>query len=386
MFCIITYVIKGVSRSSATKEEGSACGKDGGVKMNRERVVVGLSGGVDSAAAAYLLKKQGYEVTGVTMCVLGEENRGAQEQMLSDAAAVAEALGIRHETVDFTKSFREKVEEYFAREYLSGRTPNPCLMCNRYVKWEAVLGFAKSVGAGWMATGHYARIERLSNGRYAVRNSVTAEKDQTYVLARLTQEQLAHTLMPLGTYTKEQVRELAKEAGIPVAQKKDSQEICFIPDHDYAAFIARRRPEDMCSEGNFVTPDGVVLGRHRGLVHYTVGQRKSLGIALGQRMFVKCLRPETNEVVLVPDDAVYSHVLVCKDISFMGIMPMQAGEKRRLTGRIRYGHKGAAAAVTMMADGCLKAEFEQPVRAVTPGQAAVFYDGEYLACSGIISD
>lgn len=359
--------------------------KTGVIKMSRQRVVVGLSGGVDSAAAAYLLQRQGYEVTGVTMCVLGEENRAAQERMISDAAAVAEALGIRHETVDFTKRFREKVEEYFAEEYLRGRTPNPCLMCNRYVKWEAVLGFAKSIEAEWMATGHYARIERMANGRYAVRNSVTAEKDQTYVLARLSQEQLAHTMMPLGAYTKEQVRALAAEAGIPVAQKKDSQEICFIPDHDYAAFIACKRPKAMCSEGDFVTPEGVVLGRHRGLIHYTVGQRKGLGIALGERMFVKCLRPETNEVVLVPDDAVYSASLVCTDISFMGITPMQAGEKRRLTGRIRYGHRGAPVNVTMAEDGCLRAEFDQPVRAVTPGQAAVFYDGEYLACSGIIS-
>ena len=353
--------------------------------MSREKVVVVLSGGVDTADAAYLLQKQGYEVTGVTMCVLGEENRAVQESMISDAKTVAEALGIRYETVDFTDVFRKEVEDYFAEEYLRGRTPNPCLMCNRYVKWEAVLGFAKSVGASWMATGHYARIERLANGRYAVRNSVTAGKDQTYVLARLTQEQLAHTLMPVGAYTKEQVRALAKEAGIPVAEKKDSQEICFIPDHDHAAFIARRRPEAMCSEGNFVTPEGVVLGKHRGLVHYTVGQRKGLGIALGERMFVKCLRPETNEVVLVPDDAVYGADFACTDINFMGMTPMQAGERHRLTGRIRYGHSGAPAMVTMLENNCLHAEFEQPVRAVTPGQAAVFYDGEYLACSGIIA-
>lgn len=352
--------------------------------MSREKVVVGLSGGVDSAVAAYLLQKQGYEVSGVTMCVLGADNREAEAQMVLDARKVADALGIRHETVDFTEIFRRRVMDYFTEEYLCGRTPNPCLMCNRYVKWEAVIGYAKSVGADWMATGHYARIERLPGGRYAVRNPVTAKKDQTYVLSRLTQEQLAHTLMPVGDYTKEQVRIFAKEAGIPVAEKKDSQEICFIPDHDYAAFIARRRPEAVRGEGNFVTPDGSVLGRHRGLIHYTIGQRKGLGIALGERMFVSDLRPETNEVVLVPDDAVYRDSLLCGKVSFMGIEPMREGERRRLTGKIRYAHGGAPATVTMLKDGCLKAEFEQPVRAVTPGQAAVFYDGEYLACSGII--
>ena len=352
--------------------------------MDREKAVVGLSGGVDSAVAAYLLQRQGYEVLGVTMCVLGEENKDVEERMVSDAREVAKALGIRHETVDFTEIFRERVADYFAEEYLRGRTPNPCLMCNRYVKWEAVLGYAKSVGAEWMATGHYARIERRENGRYAVRNSVTAEKDQTYVLSRLTQEQLAHTLMPIGEYTKEQVRVLAKEAGIPVAEKKDSQEICFIPDHDYAAFIARRRPEAVRGEGNFVTPDGRVLGRHKGLIHYTIGQRKGLGIALGERMFVERILPETNEVVLVPDDAVYCDSLLCGDVSFMGLKPMQEGEVRRLTGQIRYAHRGAPVSVTMLENGCLKAEFEQPVRAVTPGQAAVFYDGEYLACGGII--
>lgn len=352
--------------------------------MGREKAVVGLSGGVDSAVAAYLLQKQGYEVLGVTMCVLGEENKDAEERMVSDARGVAKALGIRHETVDFTEIFRERVADYFAEEYLRGRTPNPCLMCNRYVKWEAVLGYAKSVGAEWMATGHYARIERRDNGRYAVRGSVTAEKDQTYVLSRLTQEQLARTLMPVGSYTKEQVRALAKEAGIPVAEKKDSQEICFIPDHDYAAFIARRRPEAVRGEGNFVTPDGRVLGRHKGLIHYTIGQRKGLGIALGERMFVERIIPETNEVVLVPDDAVYCDSLLCGDVSFMGIEPMRAGEVRRLTGKIRYAHRGASVTVTMLENGCLEAKFEQPVRAVTPGQAAVFYDGEYLACGGII--
>lgn len=354
--------------------------------MGRGRVVVGLSGGVDSAAAAYLLQKQGYEVLGVTMCVLGRENREAQERMVFDARAVARALDIQHETVDFSEIFRRKVEDYFTEEYLRGRTPNPCLMCNRYVKWEAVFGYAEGVGAQWMATGHYARIKRMPNGRYAVCNPVTAKKDQTYVLSRLTQEQLSHTLMPLGDYTKEQVRALAAEAGIPVAEKKDSQEICFIPDHDYAAFIARRRPEAVRGEGNFVTPDGRVLGTHKGLIHYTVGQRKGLGIALGERMFVERLRPETNEVVLVPDDHVYRGDLLCEDVNFMGIAPMRVGEVRRLTGRIRYAHRGVPATVTMLKDGRLKADFEEPVRAVTPGQAAVFYDGEYLACGGIITD
>lgn len=352
--------------------------------MEQKKAVIGLSGGVDSAAAAYLLKKQGYEVAGVTMRVLGKENRETEEKMAADAEKVAQTLGISHETVDFTEVFHEKVIRCFTEEYLRGRTPNPCVLCNRYVKWEALWSYARKIGADFLATGHYARIKRLANGRYTVWNSAAADKDQTYVLFGLTQEQLARTLMPVGDYTKQQIREMAGRAGIPVAEKKDSQEICFIPDHDYAAFIERMRPESVKGEGNFVTPDGKVLGKHKGLIRYTVGQRKGLGIAFGEPVFVKELRPDSNEVVLAGAEELYRDSLVCDRINFMGIGPMEPGQSMRVTGKIRYAHRGTPAVITMLKDGGLRADFDEPVRAVTPGQAAVFYDGEYLACGGFI--
>lgn len=196
---------------------------------------------------------------------------------VEDARAVARVLGIPHYVMNFKREFQSQVVDYFVEEYLNGRTPNPCIACNRYVKWESLLKRSMEIGADYIATGHYARVERLSNGRYAIRNSVTAKKDQTYALYNLTQFQLAHTLMPAGGYTKEEIREMAAKAGLPVAGKSDSQDICFVPDGDYAAFIEKEAPERAYGEGDFVTRDGVVLGRHKGITHYTVGQRKGLG-------------------------------------------------------------------------------------------------------------
>ena len=215
--------------------------------MEKKKVVVGLSGGVDSSVAAYLLKKQGYEVIGVTMQIWQEEEPEFQEEnggccglsAVDDARRVAAKLEIPYYVMNFRKEFKENVIDYFIREYQEGRTPNPCIACNRYVKWEALLKRSLDIGADYIATGHYARVEQLENGRYAIRNSVTARKDQTYALYNLTQEQLAHTLMPVGAYTKEKIRQIAAEAGIPVAHKKDSQEICFVPDNDYAGFIEK---------------------------------------------------------------------------------------------------------------------------------------------------
>lgn len=347
--------------------------------MRREKIVVGLSGGVDSSVAAWLLREQGYEVLGVTMRTWDGK---PVEEMTADAAQIAESLGIPHTVVDFRESFRCSVMDYFAEEYLRGRTPNPCVICNRAIKWEALLEAAAGLGADKIATGHYARILRLPNGRLSVQNSVTAAKDQTYALCFLTQEQLAHTLMPVGSYTKEEIRTMAATAGLPAAHKRDSQEICFIPDHDYAAFIGRQAGERTPGPGNFVTADGTVLGRHRGIIHYTIGQRRGLGLPMGRRVVVTQIRPETNEVVIGENEEVFRTELSCTDFRCMSVPALT--EETESFGKIRYAHGGEACRLIPQANGRVKAQFVRPVRAVTPGQAAVFYEGDHILGAGII--
>ena len=279
-----------------------------------KKVVVGMSGGVDSSVAAYLLKKQGYDVIGVTMQIWQDEDEFTQEKnggccglsAVDDARRVADRLEIPYYVMNFKQEFKKNVMDYFTAEYLKGRTPNPCIACNRYVKWEALLDRSLAIGADYIATGHYARVEQLPNGRYAIKNSVTAEKDQTYALYNLTQAQLSRTLMPVGDYHKDEIRQIAEEIGLMVAHKKDSMEICFIPDDDYAGFIDKECGKLVPPPGNFVSTDGKILGRHKGITHYTVGQRKGLGIALGYPVFVTEIRPETNEVVLGSNEDVFT--------------------------------------------------------------------------------
>ena len=362
--------------------------------MGKKKVVVGLSGGVDSSAAAWLLKEQGYDVIGVTMQIWQEEDSRTQEEnggccglsAVEDARQVAWKLGIPHYVMNFRKEFEDHVIRYFTDAYMVGKTPNPCIACNRFVKWEALLKRSLELGADYIATGHYARVEQLPGGRFALRRSVTEAKDQTYALYSLTQRQLAHTLMPVGAYSKDQIRQLAEEIGIPVANKPDSQEICFIPDHDYARFIesytGRRMPE-----GNFVDEKGQVLGRHRGISHYTVGQRKGLNLSMGRPVFVTEIRPETNEVVIGGGDQVFSSELTCSQVSWMaaeGLSYWPPGQPARAKAKIRYSHKGAACTLEDAGEGRLRVVFDEPQRAITPGQAVVFYDGEYVLGGGVI--
>ena len=359
--------------------------------MAGKKVVVGMSGGVDSSVAAYLLKQQGYDVIGVTMQIWQDEDQFTQAESggccglsaVDDARRVADRLEIPYYVMNFKREFKKNVMDYFTAEYLKGRTPNPCIACNRYVKWESLLQRSLEIGADYIATGHYARVEQLSNGRYAIRNSVTAAKDQTYALFNLTQKQLSHTLMPVGDYTKDEIRAIAEDIGLMVAHKKDSQEICFIPDNDYAGFIDRECGEMVPPPGNFVSVDGEILGRHKGITHYTIGQRKGLGIACGYPVFVTEIRPETNEVVLGSDKDVYTNRLYANQLNFMALPDIE--EPVRLKAKIRYSHAGSCCTVRRTGADEICCEFEEPVRAVTPGQAVVLYDGDYVAGGGVIT-
>lgn len=353
------------------------------------KVVVGMSGGVDSSVAAYLLKEQGYDVIGVTMQIWQDEEQAMQEEnggccglsAVDDARRVAAALEIPYYVMNFKKEFKEHVIDYFVEEYQNGRTPNPCIACNRYVKWESLLQRSLSIGAEYIATGHYARVVQLENGRYTLRRSATLAKDQTYALYNLTQDQLKRTLMPVGEYTKEEVRSIAEKINLRIANKPDSQDICFVPDGDYASYIEEEAGVKV-PEGNFVLTDGTVLGRHKGITHYTVGQRKGLGLALGYPAFVLEIRPETNEVVIGTKEESMTMQLRARNLNFMSIEDLT--EPLHVFTKIRYNHKGAWCTIEKTGEDEILCTFDEPQRAVTPGQAVVFYDGEYVLGGGTI--
>ena len=353
------------------------------------KVVIGMSGGVDSSVAAYLLKEAGYDVIGVTMQIWQDEDTCTIEEnggccglsAVDDARRVADVLGIPYYVMNFKKEFQTNVMDYFAKEYLEGRTPNPCIACNRYVKWESLLQRSLSIGAEFIATGHYARVVQLENGRYTLKKSATAAKDQTYALYNLNQEQLSHTIMPVGEYTKDEIREIAAKINLPVANKPDSQEICFVPDNDYAKFITEYTNKEL-PEGNFVTLDGKIVGRHKGITHYTVGQRKGLNLALGYPVFVVEIRPETNEVVIGTGEDVFSLKLYANHLNFMSIADLEGD--MRVDAKIRYSHKGSPCIIRKIDDDVVECVFEEPQRAITPGQAVVFYDGDYVVGGGTI--
>ena len=341
-----------------------------------EKIVVGLSGGVDSAVAALLLQREGYEVVGVTLRVHNEA-----DAELADAAKIADKLGIEHRITDMTRPFADVVISYFADAYENGRTPNPCLVCNPKIKWQALLSVADEVGAKLVATGHYAGIRKLENGRYAISCAASQAKDQAYVLYGLTQEQLQRTVMPLTSYEKDTVRQIAENVGIPVAHKADSMEICFLPEGiSYADYIIQRTGQ-VPQAGNFVDEDGKVLGRHKGVLYYTVGQRKGLGIAFGEPRYVKRLDAEKNEVILSDGDALFQKTVYMKDYLGMACEEPQDGDC--FLGKVRYSHKGDTCRVYREKD-LFRCEFDRPQRAPTPGQALVLYREDCVAGGGII--
>lgn len=355
--------------------------------MEKKKVVVGMSGGVDSSVAAYLLKKQGYDVIGITMQIWQEDKEYEEREggccslsAVDDARRVCEKLDIPFYVLNFRDSFKENVIKYFVQEYIDGKTPNPCIACNKHLKFDELLRKARGIGAEYVATGHYAKIEER-DGRYLLIRSDDDRKDQTYALYNFTQDQLAHTLMPCGEYTKDKIREIAKEIGLAVHNKKDSEEICFISDNDHGRFIKEERPGEV-KPGNFVDSKGNILGKHKGIVYYTIGQRKGLGIALGKPVFVTDIRPETNEVVLGSEETIFNNDLIAKDVNFIPFDELNG--EMNVQAKVRYSAKPADAVISPLPDGRVKVSFKEKQRAITKGQSVVFYDGEVVVGGGII--
>lgn len=339
-------------------------------------VLIGMSGGVDSSVAAAILKEQGYKVIGATMKLW----HGNSDSNINDAKAVCDKLGIEFITLDCQEEFKKRVIDYFINEYTHGRTPNPCIVCNKYLKFGAMLDKAIEMGIDYVATGHYARIEKDSNGKYLLRVSDAAKKDQSYFLYNFTQEKLARTLMPLGEYNKEWVREKARELGLNVADKSDSQEICFVEDDDYAKFI-REYSGYVPKEGNIFDINGNVIGTHKGLIYYTIGQRKGIG-AYGRPMFVMKINAEKNAITLGEKGMEFSNELTASDVNFIsGEFP---NKSMLVSAKVRYGAKPAECMICPIENGRVKVMFPKPQRAVTPGQAVVFYDGDVVLGGGTV--
>ena len=331
-----------------------------------------MSGGVDSSLTAALLLERGFNVFGVTMLLDDDKN-------ISDARKVCEHLGIRHHVADFREIFRAKVENYFVVEYLKGRTPNPCVRCNREIKFGALFDFAEELGADFLSTGHYARII-FEDGRFKLNKAVDIRKDQSYVLYNLTAAKLAKILLPLGEFTKDKTRVLAAELRLPVAHKPDSQEICFVPDDDYKKFIASREPSAQAlQEGEIVDAGGKVLGHHQGVANYTIGQRKGLGIAAPQPLYVTRLDVAKGQVIVDTNEKLFANTLTARDVHWI----YKPTLPKTLQAKIRYGSRVAACTVDE-AENFLRMTFAEPQRAITPGQSVVFYDGEEVLGGAVI--
>lgn len=357
----------------------------------KTKVMMAMSGGVDSSTAAALLCRQGYEVTGVTMQIWPDEevadrvdkNGGCCSlPAMKDARVVAEKLGITHHVFDFRDVFNQQVIANFGEEYLKGRTPNPCIRCNQYVKWDTFLELAKSLEMDYIATGHYARIEREpESGRFLLKKGADSRKDQSYVLYTMNQDQLAHTMFPLGEFIKDQIREKAREFDLPVAERPESQEICFIPDNDYRRYLREHLAQEI-NPGPIINLKGEVLGEHPGVPFFTIGQRKGLGLAAPNPYYVIALEPEKNQVIVGEENDLFAKGLVAKDLNLIAIDKPE--QPLRVEVKIRYATPAAKAVLFYGSCDEARVEFEQPQKAITPGQAAVFYQDDLVIGGGTI--
>ena len=347
------------------------------------KIAVAMSGGVDSSVAAALLQEEGHEVIGVTMQLrpLSDENNGNGLDAIEDARKVAGKLDIPHHVIDLRDIFARTIIADFCREYSLGNTPNPCVLCNKYIKFGMLWEKVRELGAEFLATGHYARIETDNSGKYLLKKGKDQRKDQSYFLCQLTQEQLSRTLFPLGNLTKVKVRQIASELKLPVAERPESQEMCFIPDNDYAKFLKEYALETV-APGPIVDRQGNVLGQHEGIAFYTIGQRKGLGISAAKPLYVTAIEPERNAVVVGTKEQTYSSELVADNLNWIAAsMPEQS---IKVKARVRYRHPEAEAIVSPLDETSVYVKFAEPQMAITPGQAVVFYDGDTVIGGGTI--
>lgn len=351
------------------------------------KVIVAMSGGVDSAVSAFLISQK-HDALGVTMKLHDEsdnliygENSCCSNQDIADAKSVCNIVGIPHEVHDFGAAFKECVIADFIDCYKNGSTPNPCVVCNKKIKFQELLKMAMKRGFDAVATGHYARIEKAENGRYLLKKAVDLTKDQSYVLYSLTQDQLAHTLFPLGEMSKAEARDLAESIGFVNARKHDSQDICFIPDGNYVTFIEKTTGETF-EKGNFVDINGNVLGVHDGIIKYTIGQRKGLGLALGEPMYVAKKNLEDNTVTLARNSELFATTLTAKNINLIAYESIPS--PIRIKAKIRYNQKEQPATVEQIGEDRIKVVFDEPQRAITKGQSVVLYDEDIVVGGGII--
>ena len=340
-----------------------------------EKVLVGMSGGVDSSVAAKLLLDSGYTVGGITLSLCDQAI-----DCTDDAKDVCDKMGLVHYSVDLKDQFKKYVISDFVNEYKLGNTPNPCIVCNKHIKFGAMLEKAVELGFDKIATGHYARILKR-DGRYILLKARDLSKDQSYVLYNLTQEQLSKVVFPLGEYTKPEIREIAENAGFVNADRPDSQDICFVPDGDYATFI-EKTDGFKSQEGDYVDINGDLLGKHKGVINYTIGQRKGLGIALGKPQFVISKDADTNKVVLGDEEHLFKKIVLIKNVNFIPFDELKG--EMKVTAKLRYRHSPSEAVIRSLENGIVEIEFSEPQRAPSSGQAAVLYDGDIVVGGGTI--